>query len=149
VNSDIDEPHIATVEVIGRRYTASCRIMWDGIEYVGRMWFASETGPDDPLPDRGALPGRTRDEVIALARRLTPDELTRRLSRAQAEKRRFHELRRVTHEILAKIRYINQVTISMRAELLDVDGAAAEIDLTAKQLHELIDKLGSHAGIEG
>ena len=43
---------------------------------------------------------------------------------------------------------LNQVAISMRAGLLDVDGAAQEIDLTEKQLHELIDRLRSYAGVE-
>jgi hypothetical protein len=144
-----DEAPIATVEMGGRRYAATCRVAWDGIEYVGRVWFASESDETEELvPDRGALPGRTPEEVVAMARRLTADELTRRLGRAQSEKRRFHELRRMTQDILSKIRYINQVTISMRAGLLDVDAAAGEIDLTAKQLHALIDRLGNHAGVE-
>lgn len=144
---EIIQPFIATIEVDGHRYAASCRIAWDGIEYVGRVWFTDESEQDDGLPDRGALPGRNREEVLVLARRLTPDELTRRLKRAQAEKRRFHGLRRVTDDILAKIRYLNQVAISMRAGLLDVEGAAGEIDLTEKQLHTLIDNLRDYAGV--
>jgi hypothetical protein len=36
----------------------------------------------------------------------------------------------------------------VRAGLLDVDGAAQEIELTEKQLHALIDRLAAHAGIE-
>jgi len=56
--------------------------------------------------------------------------------------------RKVTEEVLSKIRYLNQVAISMRAGLLDMDGAAQEIDLTEKQLHELIDRLKSYAGVE-
>jgi hypothetical protein len=66
----------------------------------------------------------------------------------RAEKRKFHGLRKATDEVLAKIRYLNQVAISMRAGLLDVDGAAQEIDLTEKQLHQLIDRLSAYAGIE-
>jgi hypothetical protein len=145
---EIIQPHIGTIEVNGRRYTATCRIAWDGIEYVGRVWFTDESGEDEGLPDRGALPGRTRDEVLILANRLTRDDLSKRLKRAQAEKRRFHGLRRATDDILAKIRYLNQVAISMRAGLLDVEGAAGEIDLTEKQLHDLIDRLRTHAGVE-
>ncbi len=145
---EIIQPHIGTIEHEGRRFNVSVRIVYDGIEYVGRLWFADESWEDLGLPDRGALPGRTRDEVIALARRLTPSELARRHKRARAEKRRFLGLRKHTEEILAKIRYLNQVAISMRAGLLDVEGAAQEIDLTEKQLHLLIDDLSEHAGKE-
>jgi hypothetical protein len=92
--------------------------------------------------------GRARDEVLHLARRLTQQELMLRYRRAVAEKRRFTGLRRMTDEILSKIRYLNQVAISMRAGLLDTDGAAAEIDLTERQLHEIVQKLKLHAGVE-
>ena len=143
------KPHIATLDYDGRRYNVSCRIAFDGIEYVGRLWFADETWDDGGLPDRGAFPGRSRDEVLSLARRLTQQELMLRYRRALAEKRRFTGLRRATDDILGKIRYLNQVAISMRAGLLDTEGAAAEIDLTERQLHEIIEKLKLHAGVEG
>jgi hypothetical protein len=145
---EITQPHIATIESDGRRYNVSCRVGFDGVEYVGRLWFADESWDDLGLPDRGALPGRNKDEVLALAKRLTSDELVKRHRRALSEKRRFHGLRKATDEILAKIRYLNQVAISMRAGLLDVEGAAQEIDLTEKQLHALIDRLSSFAGVE-
>jgi hypothetical protein len=145
---EITQPHIATIESDGRRYNVSCRVGFDGVEYVGRLWFADESWDDLGLPDRGALPGRTKDEALTLARRLTADELVKRHRRALSEKRRFHGLRKATDEILAKIRYLNQVAISMRAGLLDVEGAAQEIDLTEKQLHALIDRLSSFAGVE-
>jgi hypothetical protein len=147
-NDDITQPHVSTIEFEGRRYNVSVRIVFDGIEYVGRLWFSDESWEDLGLPDRGALPGRTRDEVIALAKGLSAAELAKRHKRARAEKRRFLGLRRHTEDILAKIRYLNQVAISMRAGLLDVEGAAQEIDLTEKQLHSLIDRLGEHAGVE-
>lgn len=145
---EITQPHIATIECDGRRYNVSCRVGFDGVEYVGRLWFADESWDDLGLPDRGALPGRSKDEVLVLARRLTTDELIKRQRRALSEKRRFHGLRKATDEILAKIRYLNQVAISMRAGLLDVEGAAQEIDLTEKQLHALIDRLSNYAGVE-
>ena len=142
------QPHISTLDYDGRRFNVSCRIVFDGIEYVGRLWFADETWDDVGLPDRGALPGRTREEALALARRLTPQDILLRYRRALAEKRRFVGLRRATDEILGKIRYLNQVAISMRAGLLDSDGAAAEIDLTERQLHDIIEKLRAFAGVE-
>lgn len=148
LHDDTVQPHVTTIDYQGRRYSVSCRITFDGIEYVGRLWFADDAWDDTGIPDRGALPGRDREEVMALAKRLAPAELVLRYRRALAEKRRFIGLRKVTEEVLSKIRYLNQVAISMRAGLLDMDGAAQEIDLTEKQLHELIDKLKSYAGVE-
>ena len=148
LHDDTVQPHVTTIDYQGRRYSVSCRIVFDGIEYVGRLWFADDAWDDTGIPDRGALTGRDREEVMALARRLSTAELVLRYRRALAEKRRFIGLRKVTEEVLSKIRYLNQVAISMRAGLLDMDGAAQEIDLTEKQLHELIDRLKSFAGVE-
>ncbi|MBI1809392.1 MAG: hypothetical protein HYR75_05785 [Gemmatimonadetes bacterium] len=145
---EVSQPYIATIESDGRKYSVSVRVGYDGVEYVGRLWFADEAWDDLGLPDRGALPGRTKEEVIAQARQFTPEELIKRHRRALSEKRRFHGLRKATDDILAKIRYLNQVAISMRAGLLDVEGAAQEIDLTEKQLHALIGRLSNFAGVE-
>ena len=145
---DGEQPHVATLEVEGKQYDVSVRIVFDGVEYVGRLWFASDEWEEVGMPDRGGLTGRTRDEVVAAAKRLTTDDLRLRYRRASMEKRRFLGLRRATEEILSKIRYLNQVAVSMRAGLLDVEGAAQEIGLTERQLHDLIDNLRSHAGVE-
>lgn len=142
------QPHVGTIEHSGRRYNVTVRIDWDGIEFVGRLWFADEAWDDLGIPDRGAFPGRTREEVVTLTARLTEPDMTQRYHRALAEKRRYSALRRRTEEVLTKIRYLNQVAVSMRARLLDVDGAAQEIDLTEQQLHGLIDQLGEQAGVE-
>jgi hypothetical protein len=149
LTSQVVQPYIATIEHDGRKFLVSCRIAFDGIEFVGRMWFAPEGQDESSIPDRGALPGRTHDEVLALAKRLSETELELRYLRALAEKRRFVQLRRSTDEILSKIRYLNQIAISVRAGLLDADGANQEIDLTEKQLHECVDRLREHAGVEG
>ncbi len=143
------QPHITTLDYDGRCFNVSCRVAFDGIEYVGRLYFADESWDDAGLPDRGALPGRTREEALAMARRLTPQDMLLRYRRALAEKRRFIGLRKATDEILGKIRYLNQVAISMRAGMLDSEGAAAEIDLTESQLHEIIERLRAFAGHEG
>ena len=145
---DVVQPHLTTIEVDGRRFNVSCRIAYDGIEYVGRLWFAEEGSSEVGIPDRGAIPGLSKDEVLARARRLLPEDLQRRYRRALSEKRKFGALRRATDDILTKIRYLNQLSISMRAGLLDVDGAAQEIELTQAQLHELIDRLRNFAGVE-
>ena len=145
---DTAQPHLGTIDVDGSRFNVSCHIAFDGIEYVGRLWFADEAWDDVGTPDRGAIPGRSKDEVLQGAQALSPEDMEQRYRRALSEKRRFLGLRRCTDEVLAKIRYLNQVAISMRAGLLDVDGAAQEIDLTEKQLHELVSQLRVHAGVE-
>jgi hypothetical protein len=140
--------HLTTIDADGRRYDVSLVIAWDGIEYVGRLWFADESWDEAGFPDRGALPGRTREEVMTMAARLRPEDLARRYQRALAEKRRYHALRRTTEEMLARVRYLNQVSISMRAGLLDADGAAQEIELVEAQLHEIVGQLKSVAARE-
>jgi len=140
---------LSTIDVEDRQIRVSVHIIHDGVEFVGRLWFAESTWTNSGIPDRGILPGRTEGEVLALARRLRPDELLQRYRRANAEKRRFHGLRRLTMEILSKIRYLNQVAVSMRSGLLDGDAAAQEIQLTERQLIELVKQAKLLAGIEG
>jgi hypothetical protein len=147
-SSEGAQPQLGTIENQGRKFTVSVRVAFDGIEFVGRLWFAEEDWEDAGLPDRAAIPGRSREEVIERARALTSKELSLRHRRALAEKRRFVQLRHVTEDILEKIRYMNQIAISMRDGLLDEDGARQEIELTEKQLHECITRLRRSAGVE-
>ena len=139
---------LSTIDVDERQVRVSLHIAHDGVEFVGRLWFAESTWTNSGIPDRGILPGRTEGEVLALARRLRPDELLQRYRRANAEKRRFHGLRRLTMEMLSKIRYLNQVAVSMRSGLLDRDAAAQEMQLTEQQLGELVKQARVLAGVE-
>jgi hypothetical protein len=147
--SEASLPPIGTIDYQGRRILVSCRIGFDGVEYVGRLWFAPEDESDPGMPDRAAIPGRTRDEVLAFAQRLTAHELLVRHRRAVAEKRRYVSLRRATDEIIAKVRYMNQIAISMQAGVIDPDGAAQEIELTEHQIIEVVKRLKEFAGLEG
>jgi hypothetical protein len=144
----ITQAPIATIEHAGRRYVVTCHVGFDGIEFVGRLWFAEEDWEESAVPDRAAIPGRSREEVIEWARRLTPRDLGLRHRRALAEKRKFVRLRRVTEEVLSKIRYMNQIAIAMRDGLLDKEGANQEIELTERQLRECIERLRNSAGVE-
>jgi hypothetical protein len=144
----VEQPEVGSFEIDGQTIEVRMRIIFDGVEHVGRLWFAEEGWDDDGIPDRAAFPGRTKDEVFALAKRLYPHEFVSRYRRAQAEKRRFHSLRKLTDDILAKIRFLNQVGLSMRAGLLDMEGAAQELELTERQLHDLVDRLRPAAGVE-
>ena len=139
---------IATIDVDENRVRVTLHVAHDGVEYVGRLWYANTAWEDTGIPDRGVLPGRTEGEVLALARRLRPDELLQRYRRANAEKRRFPGLRQLTLELLSKVRYLNQVAVSMRAGLLDGDAAQQEIELTEKQMIELVRQAKVLAGVE-
>jgi hypothetical protein len=141
-------PYIGSIEHLGRRFDVTCRISYDGIEYLGRLWFAEEGANGHGLPDRASIPGRTREEVLDRARGFTPRDLLLRYRRAISEKRRYFKLRRETDDILAKIRYLNQIAISVRDGLLDEEGANQEIELTERQLHDTIERLRHNAGVE-
>jgi len=144
----VSQTCIATIDVDGRPHTVTVRIVHDGVEFVGRLWFADVDWDNSGIPDRGVFPGRTTEEVFALAKRLRVDELEHRYRRANAEKRRFHGLRQLTLEILAKVRYLNQVAVSMRTGLLDRDAAAQEMLLTEEQMVELVRQARMLAGVE-
>ena len=145
---DQTEPvHLTTVDIDGRRFNVTLAVEFDGVEHVGHLWFADEEWDDDGVRDHGSIPGVTPGDVLAHARQFGGTELELRYQRAQADKRRFHGLRRVTDEVLSNIRYLNKVATSMRAGLLDVDEAAAEIDETEQRLHEMICRLRSFAGV--
>lgn len=147
-DEDLSQPEIASIAIGDQRYRVGVRITYDGVEYVGRLWFYEEEWEHGGLPDRGTIPGRSKEEVLTLARRLGDDELVSRYRRAVANRRRFIELRRTTDEFLQRIRYINQVAISMRAGLIDLEGAAQELDHTEQQLHELVRRVRQAAGVE-
>lgn len=138
---------LSTIDMDGKPCAVSVRIAYDGIEYIGRLFFTDlETG--EGIPDHGAIPGRTIEEAIDFARRLTLEDFTRRYHRARADKRRYTSLRKATDEMLMKIKYMNRVSINMRGGLLDAEGARQEIELIQRQLHEMIDRMPGQAGIE-
>lgn len=139
---------ITTIDVDERQIRVTVHSSHDGVEYVGRLWFADVEWLNSGIPDRSVLPGRTEAEVLTLARRLRPDELLQRYRRANAEKRRYHALRYLTLEILAKVRYTNQVAVSMRSGLLDGEAAVQEMELTETQMVELVKQVKNVAGIE-
>lgn len=142
-----DSP-LVTIDADGQKCDIALRFAYDGIEHIGQLWFSGPAAGEKPIPDHGGIAGRTTEEVIERARSLTHDDLTRRLHRARAEKRKYLMLRRATDQILAKIKYMNGVAVSMRAGMLDSDGATQELDLVMKQIHEVVDSLRAVAGIE-
>jgi hypothetical protein len=145
---ELDERHVTTIDADDRRYNVACQIAFDGIEFVGHLWFRDEAWDDDGVRDHGALPARSADEVLMLAQRLSVSDLLLRFRRAVAERRRYHGLRRTTRDVLDGIKYLHHVATSMRAGRLDVEEAAREIDATEVRLHQLVSQLRAVAGVE-
>jgi hypothetical protein len=142
------QPRVATLHVDGKNIIVSVLVSYDGVEYVGRLWFNEADSDDDGVPDRGPLSGRSKGEVETSARKLTEPELLARYRRALTNKRRYLALRATTNELLRNVRYLNQVAISMRAGLIDQEGAEQEIDYAEHQLHEIVARLREVAGVE-
>ncbi len=142
------QPRVATLHVDGRTIIVSVLVSYDGVEYVGRLWFNETDVDDDGVPDRGPLSGRSKGEVETAAKKLTESELLARYRRALTNKRRYLALRATTNELLRNVRYLNQVAISMRAGLIDPEGAEQEIDFAEHQLHEIVARLRDVAGVE-
>lgn len=140
---------VSIIEVDGKTFNVSLRLAYDGIEYIGRLWFTDASTDTIGIPDHGAVPGRSVEEALELSRRLTPDDLKRRCHRALAEKRRYIKLRRATEDILINIKYMNRVAINMRSGMLDTEGASQELELIQRQIEEIVKTLPSHAGVEG
>lgn len=145
----VTQTPLPTIHVDGRDVRVTLHTAHDGIELVGRLYFAEQEWTNSSIPDRGVLPGRTLHNVELLARDLRPEELVQRYRRANAEKRRFHGLRQLTQELLMKVRYMNQVAVSVRTGLLDGDAARQEMELTEEQMVRLVRQLRHLAGVEG
>jgi len=66
----IVQHYLTTIEMDGKPCAVSVRIAYDGIEYIGRLFFADPVSGEG-IPDHGAIPGRTVEEAVEFARRLT------------------------------------------------------------------------------
>ena len=133
--------HLGTLKVDGSVHNVSVRISYDGVEYLGQLWFADSVRDVEGIADYGVVPGRTAEDVLVAAKRLNADDLARRFHRAHAEKRRYIRLRRSVEEILAKVKYMNRVAISMRGGMLDADAAEQELDLVTEQIQDIVSRL--------
>ena len=55
------EHHLATIDADGALCDVIVRFSYDGLEHIGRLWFAGPAVNDKQIPDHGAIPGRTID----------------------------------------------------------------------------------------
>jgi hypothetical protein len=147
-DSEIQHLFVSTINVDSRTYDVTIAVEHDGIEHVGRLWFSdSDWADDEGVRDHGVFPGKSPNEVLTAARALGESDLQLRYRRAVADKRRYHGLRKITEDVLLDIRHLNKVATSMRAGLLELDEAAAEIDNTERRLHDMIGQLRHYAGV--
>jgi hypothetical protein len=126
----------------------SLRVGFDGIEYIGRLWFIDAMDDQPSFQDHGAVPGFTVQEAVRKAREFSQAELENRCHRALAEKRRFGSLRKATDEMINQIKYLNQVVINLRRGMLDREGAHEEIQQIQKQILEIVRSLSRTPGVE-
>ena len=140
---------LATLDVDGREVRVTLHTASDGMEYIGRLFFADAEWSNNGIPDRSVIADRSPEEVLERARRLNREELLQRHRRANVEKRRYHSLRRVTAEFLGKVRYLNRVAVGMRSGLLDAAAGQHELEMTEQEMMAIVERMKHAAGIEG
>jgi hypothetical protein len=147
-NSAASEHDIRLIALDGQTYRAVLRVVFDGIEYIGRLWFIDELDSKHAVLDHGSVPGSTVEEAVGKAREFSQAELERRCHRALSEKRRFGKLRRATDEMINKIKYLNRVVIDLQAGIMDREGGQQEIQQIQHQILAIVRTLPIHAGVE-
>jgi hypothetical protein len=143
-----DEHEIRVVAVDDHTYRATLRVGFDGVEYIGKMWFIDEIDAQLAFVDHGAIPGFTVQDAVRKARAFSQTELEHRCHRALSEKRRFGKLRRATDEMINQIKYLNRVVINLQTGMLDREGGEQEIQQIQKQILAIVRSLPLHAGVE-
>jgi hypothetical protein len=147
-NSPDSEHEIRVVTVDDHAYRATLRVGFDGVEYIGRLWFIDEADSGLAFQDHAAIPGSTVDDAVRKAQAFAKAELERRCHRALSEKRRFGKLRRATDEMINQIKYLNRVVISLQSGMLDREEGQKEIAKVEKQILDIVRSLPLHAGVE-
>jgi hypothetical protein len=137
---------IASVVIDDQPMDVSVSVDFDGVEYVGRLWFDTQDARIGTVTDRGALPGRSEEAAIARARALGADDLVNRYRRGLSERRRYRPLRRVTADIIDGIRKLNRIGAAMRTGDMDADAAARQMTEIEAELHGLVTRLRDVAG---
>src|SRR5207247_9205833 len=74
-DSGVTQHAISSITVDGKEYRVALRIAYDGVEYIGRLWFSDPSSDKMGIPDHGAVPGRTIAEAVEVARNVTPQDL--------------------------------------------------------------------------
>lgn len=140
---------IRPIKVDSRDYMVSLNLGYDGIEYIGRLWFADVADAKMVVQDHGPIPGGSIEETVRKASALTDAELEHRCHRALSEKRRFMRLRAATDKMIAQIKYLNRVVVNLQNGMIDRDGGHQEIAQIQQQILAIVKTFPIHAGVEG
>lgn len=147
-SSASSEHEIRVITVDAHTYRTTLRVGFDGVEYIGRLWFIDTVDSELAFLDHGAIPASTVEQAVRKARDFTDGELEHRCHRALGEKRRFGKLRRATDEMINQIKYLNRVVISLQSGMLDREGGQQEIQQIQNQILAIVRSLPIHAGVE-
>src|SRR2546422_9424709 len=102
-DSGVTQHAISSITVDGKEYRVALRLAYDGVEYIGRVWFSDPSSDQMGIPDHGAVPGRTIAEAAEGARKLTPQDVGRGGPRGLAGKGRPIRPPRATEDNHTKI----------------------------------------------
>jgi hypothetical protein len=138
---------IRAITVDGRKYSVSLRVLYDGVEHVGRLRFTDGT-TSATFQDHGSIPGISLEDAVRKAEALSPTEMEQRCYRAQSEKRRFSKLRGATDEMIEKIKHLNRVAVGLEKGILDREAGQKELAEVEGELLEIVRGFRKHAGVE-
>jgi hypothetical protein len=147
-NASISEHEIRVIAVDGHKYRTTLRVGFDGVEFIGRLWFIDKADTELAFLDHGAIPAPTVEAAVRKAKDFSDGDLEHRCHRALGEKRRFGRLRRATDEMINQIKYLNRVVISLQTGMLEREGGQQEIQQIQNRILEIVRSLPIHAGVE-
>jgi hypothetical protein len=145
--SSSSDHQIRAITVDGQKYFVSLRIIYDGVENVGRLRF-TDAGSEVTYQDHGGVPGISVDDAVRKASEFSEMEMEQRCYRALSEKRRFGKLRNATNVMIDKIKYLNRIAIGLEKGLLDPAAGKLELDQAQADLLDIVRTLRLHAGVE-
>jgi hypothetical protein len=141
-----DHP-ISTITIDGQNYSVSLRVIYDGVEHLGRLRF-TDAATDITYQDHGTIPGSSALDAVRKAKEFSATEMEQRCYRALSEKRRFSKLRSATDEMINKIRHLNRVAIGLEKGVIDPVDGKRDLDQVQSELLDIVKTLRLHAGVE-
>ncbi|MDQ6768759.1 MAG: hypothetical protein M3Z54_02090 [Gemmatimonadota bacterium] len=138
---------IRAVTVDGRKYGVSLRVLFDGVEHVGRLRF-TDGSTSATFQDHGSIPGTTLEDAVHKAQEMSPTEMEQRCYRALSEKRRFSKLRNATDEMIEKIKVLNRVAVGLEKGIVEREAGQKELAEVEGELLDIVRRFRDHAGVE-